>query len=71
MATRLIVEEGLKVEVRAALGREYDERGVGPAGGYRNEVRKGCLTTAEGFIDYSALRSLAGMCPSARRWART
>jgi transposase-like protein len=71
LATRLIVEQGLEVEVRDALGREYNERGAGPAGGHRNGVRKGRLKTAEGFIDYSAPRSPAGMCRSARRWVRT
>ena len=54
LATRLIVEEGLEVEVRDALEREYYERGAELGRGYRNGQRKGRLKTAEGFIDYTA-----------------
>ncbi len=54
LATRLIVEEGLEAEVRDALGRDYYEHGADPGGGHRNGLRKGCLKTAEGFIEYAA-----------------
>lgn len=53
LATRLIVEEGLEAEVRETLECDYYERGADYGGGYRNDVRKGRLRTAEGLIDYS------------------
>ncbi|MDE0241655.1 MAG: hypothetical protein OXQ84_15925, partial [bacterium] len=54
LATRLIIEEGLEVEVCDAPGHDYDEHGGEPGGGYRNGVRGGRLKAAEGFIDYAA-----------------
>ena len=54
LATRLIIEEGLEAEVRDASGRDYDEHGGEPGGGYRDGVRGGWLKTAESFIDYAA-----------------
>ena len=53
LASRLFVEEALEAEARDALGREYYERGVSPAGGYRNGTREGRLKSAEGEIPYS------------------
>ena len=63
LATRLIIEEGLEAEVRDAPGRDYDEHGGEPGGGYRNGVRSGRLKTAEGFIDYAAPRVAGSDAP--------
>ena len=54
LATRLIVEEALEVEICDALGREYYEHGAKPSQDYRNGHRRGRLKTAKGFIEYVA-----------------
>jgi putative transposase len=56
LATRLIIEEGLEVEIRNALGRGYYEHGREPGRVHRNGVREARMKTAEGFIVYSALQ---------------
>ena len=54
LAARLIIELSHEPEVRDALGRDYNEHGSSPGGGYRNGSREGYLKSAEGRISYSA-----------------
>jgi hypothetical protein len=54
LAARLILEEALEAEVRAALGRERYERGAGAPAGYRDGYRTGRMRTAEGMVMFSA-----------------
>jgi len=66
-AVRLMIEEALEAEVSDRLGRGYYERGSPVAEeavprGYRNGVRVGRLTSAEGVIEYGVpqVRGLEG-----------
>jgi transposase-like protein len=69
LAARLIIEEALEAEAGEALGRERYERAAGTAVGYRNGVRTGRVSTAEGMLEFSApqLRALGQPFVSALR----
>jgi transposase-like protein len=69
LAARLIIEEALEAEAGEALGRERYERVDAGVAGYRNGVRTGRVSTAEGVLEYSApqLRDLGQPFVSALR----
>ena len=57
-ATRLMIEQALEAEVEQAVGRHYYAHGKaaefdGPRA-LRNGVRRGCIDSAEGVIEFAA-----------------
>ncbi len=60
-ATRLIIKEALKAELRNAVGRGCCEQGVKSGQDNRQGNRDQPLRTAEGAIAYTARKPPAGM----------